>query len=181
MQIIIVCGNDDCRQEYKVDTNDRFWECPHCGRKRESDHYPFLTAKLMQARIDGDAGDWETIHNESVEKANVKVQENDQRIAQLEHATGVAIEGEVLASEHEAALKALKKDDKAAEGRTWRVRAENFIKMARAIIIEQEDRIRMLEQELEKKKASADKKKGQAKGPVRKGRKELEEEGLVKK
>jgi hypothetical protein len=181
MQIIIVCGNDDCRQEYKVDTNDRYWECPHCGRKRESDHYPFLTAKLMQARIDGDAGDWETIHNESVETAAVKVQENDLTIARLEHEAGVAIEGETLASEHQAALKALKKEDDAADGEKWRARAEGFIKKARAIMIEQEDRIKMLEGEPEKKKAAGKKKDGKAKGPVRKGKKELGEENIVHK
>jgi hypothetical protein len=173
MQIIIICGNDDCRQEYKVDTNDRVWECPHCGRKRESDHYPFLTAKLMQARIDGDMADWETIHNEAVEKADVKVQENDLRIDRLEYDAGVAIPGEVLASEYKADLKNLREEDEASEEK-WRSKAENFMKKARAIIITQEDRIKQLEEELEKKKKKN-------KGPVRKGKKELKEEGLVKK
>jgi len=174
MQIIIVCGNDDCRQEYKVDTNDRYWECPHCGRKRESDHYPFLTARLMQARIDGENGDWETIHNESLEKADVKVQENDRRIERLEYDAGVAIPGEVLASEYKADLKNLKEEDGAASEEKWRKRAESFIKRARAIIVAQEDQIKQLEEELEKKKKKT-------KGPVRKGKKELEEEKIVDK
>jgi len=189
MRIIIICGNDDCRQEYKVETTDRFWECSHCGRKRESDHYPFLTAKFMQARIDGDNGDWETILNEAVQRSDTKVQENDLRIARLESDAGIAIEGETLASEHKAALKALMKKDEASK-ESMRKRAELFMKEARAIIVTQEDRIKGLEQELEKKKkqkSSTEKDKpaksvkGKAKGPVRKSKKELEEEELINK
>jgi hypothetical protein len=179
MRIIIVCGNDNCRQEYKVETTDRFWECPHCGRKRESDNYPFLTAKFMQARIDGDNGDWETILNEALQKADTKVQENDLRIARLEHDAGVALEGEALASEHKAALKALVKKDESSE-ESMRKRAERFMKEARAIIVEQELRIKGLEEELQKKKKSSEKKKPASKGPVRKGKKELEEELIEK-
>ena len=181
MRIIIVCGNDDCRQEYKVDTTDRFWECSHCGRKRESDNYPFLTAKFMQARIDGDNGDWETILTEAIQKADTKVQENDQRIARLEYDAGVAIEGETLASEHKAALKALVKKDEASK-ESMRKRAELFMKEARIIIVDQEDRIKGLEEELQKKKkSSSEKKKTASKGPVRKGKKDLEDEELIKK
>jgi hypothetical protein len=179
MRIIIVCGNDNCRQEYKVETTDRFWECPHCGRKRESENYPFLTAKFMQARIDGDNGDWETILNEAIQKADTKVQENDLRIGRLEQDTGVAVEGETLASEHKAALKALVKKDGSSE-ESMRKRAELFMKEARAIIVEQEERIKGLEEELQKKKKSSDKKKPASKGPVRKGKKELEEELIEK-
>src|SRR5512137_1787412 len=178
MRIIIICGNEDCRQEYKVETTDRFWECPHCGRKRESDHYPFLTAKFMQARIDGDNGDWETILNEAVQKADTKVQENDLRIDKLEHDAGLAIEGVTLASEHKATLKALVKKDEASE-EPMRKRAELFMKEARAIIVEQEDRIKGLEEDIQKrKKSSSVKKKAPSKGPVRKSKKDLEEEEL---
>jgi|GEM_PF-1164082 len=179
MRIIIICGNEDCRQEYKVETTDRFWECSHCGRKRESENYPFLTAKFMQARIDGDNGDWETILNEAVQKADTKVQENDLRIERLEHDAGVAIEDEILASEHKAALKALVKKDEASDY-SMRKRAELFMKEARTIIVEQEDRIKGLEEELQKKKKSSEKKKTASKGPVRKGKKDLEEELIEK-
>jgi hypothetical protein len=64
------------------------------------------------------------------------------------------------------------------------------MKKARAIIVAQEDRIKSLEQELEKKKKQktstekdkpAKSLKGKAKGPVRKSKKELEEEDLIEK
>jgi hypothetical protein len=87
--------------------------------------------------------------------------------------------GETLASEHKAALKALVKKDGSSE-ESMRKRAELFMKEARAIIVEQEERIKGLEEELQKKKKSSDKKKPASKGPVRKGKKELEEELIEK-
>jgi len=175
MRIIIICGNEDCRQEYKVETTDRFWECPHCGRKRESENYPFLTAKFMQARIDGDSGDWETILTEALQKADTKVQENDLRIERLEYDAGISIPGEVLASEYKAELKTLIEKDEAST-ETMRKRAELFMKEARKIIVEQEDRIKGLEEQVQKKKSSSEKKKPASKGPIRKSKKDLEEE-----
>ena len=84
MRLRIICGNDDCRQEYTTDTMDRTWECPHCGRVRENDFYPFLTARMMQARINGKDDDWEAVHDDMVEKADVRVQEKNVRLRRLE-------------------------------------------------------------------------------------------------
>ena len=72
MRIIIICGDPDCGEEYPADTNDRSWECPHCGRVKENGYYPFLTAKLMNARIHSDEADWKAHHDELLLNARGK-------------------------------------------------------------------------------------------------------------
>jgi hypothetical protein len=73
MRIIIICGNPDCQEEYPADTEDRSWECAHCGRERPNLYYPFLTARLMNARIHSDEADWKEHHDELLMKAQRKV------------------------------------------------------------------------------------------------------------
>ncbi|UCC94102.1 MAG: hypothetical protein JSW25_05430, partial [Thermoplasmata archaeon] len=73
MRIIIICGNPECGEEYPADTRDRTWECPHCGRSRENQYYPFLNAKLMNARIHSDEADWKAHHDELLMTAQGKV------------------------------------------------------------------------------------------------------------
>ena len=73
MRIIIICGNPDCQEEYPADTEDRTWECAHCGRERPNLYYPFLTARLMNARIHSDDADWKEHHDELLLKAQRKV------------------------------------------------------------------------------------------------------------
>jgi hypothetical protein len=73
MRIIIICGDDECGQEYPADTKDRIWECPHCGRSRENQYYPFLTAVLMNARIHAADADWRTLHDDLLATAQGKV------------------------------------------------------------------------------------------------------------
>ncbi len=72
MRIIIICGDPDCGEEYPAETGDRTWECPHCGRVRENGYYPFLTAKLMNARIHSDETDWRAQHDELLATARGK-------------------------------------------------------------------------------------------------------------
>lgn len=73
MRIIIICGDPECGEEYPTDTKDRIWECPHCGRTRENQYYPFLTAKLMNARIHATEADWKAQHDELLATAQAKV------------------------------------------------------------------------------------------------------------
>jgi hypothetical protein len=72
MRMIIICGDPDCGEEYPADTGDRTWECPHCGRVRDNQYYPFLTAKLMNARIHSDEADWKGHHDELLVTARGK-------------------------------------------------------------------------------------------------------------
>jgi hypothetical protein len=72
MRMIIICGDPDCGEEDPADTGDRTWECPHCGRVRDNQYYPFLTAKLMNARIHSDEADWKGHHDELLVTARGK-------------------------------------------------------------------------------------------------------------
>jgi hypothetical protein len=83
MRMIIICGDPDCGEEYPADTGDRSWECPHCGRVRDNQYYPFLTAKLMNARIHSDEADWKEHHDELLMTARGKVGELRERAAYL--------------------------------------------------------------------------------------------------
>ncbi len=57
MFIKIICGNEDCRSEFSADTLDPFWECLECERNIENKYFPFLTARLMEAKSHTDT-DW---------------------------------------------------------------------------------------------------------------------------
>ena len=83
MRIIIICGDPECGEEYPTDTKDRIWECPHCGRQRENQFYPFLNAKLMNARIHSDEADWKEHHDELLMTAKGKVADLRDRITYL--------------------------------------------------------------------------------------------------
>ena len=73
MQMFIKCGDSDCREEFKAGSEEPIWECPACGRTITNRNYPFLTAKLMQARIDGDQNDWKKSFNDLLDKARLEV------------------------------------------------------------------------------------------------------------
>jgi hypothetical protein len=82
MDFIIVCGNDDCRQEYGAQTDSRQWECPKCGRVKSNDFWPFLDARLMQARIDKDT-DWRKMHDQLLSRARQLIEDKDTEISLL--------------------------------------------------------------------------------------------------
>jgi hypothetical protein len=83
MRMIIICGDPECGEEYPADTKDRTWECPHCGRVRDNQYYPFLTAKLMNARIHPDEADWKAHHDELLMTARGRVGELMERASYL--------------------------------------------------------------------------------------------------
>ena len=150
MRLRIICGNDDCRQEYTTDTMDRTWECPHCGRVRENDFYPFLTARMMQARINGKDDDWEAVHDDMVEKADVRVQEKNVRLRRLEG--DLDIQDDKVYPDAIAEMGSLIKEDEGKTDLKWHERAEWFMERARKIIVAIEDRVLELEKERKKRK-----------------------------
>jgi len=82
MRFIVVCGNDECREEYNALTEDKEWLCPKCGRVKANPYWPFLDAKLMQAKIDKDT-DWKKMHDELLSKARQLVEDKDEEIKLL--------------------------------------------------------------------------------------------------
>ena len=84
MRIYHACGNPQCGEEYPTDTKDRLWKCPHCDRELPNPFYPFLTARLMNARIHPDDTDWKEMHDELLSTANRKHEHLRERIEDLE-------------------------------------------------------------------------------------------------
>jgi hypothetical protein len=82
MRFIVVCGNPECREEYYAQTEDREWTCTKCGRVKSNDFWPFLDAKLMQAKIDKDT-DWKKMHDELLAKARMMMEDKDEEIKLL--------------------------------------------------------------------------------------------------
>jgi hypothetical protein len=167
MLIVIVCGGEECGKEFRADTKDRKWVCPHCGRAIENKFYPFLNARLMQARIDKDAADWKTMFEGLREEANNLFKDRTERLArlrrELEGTPGAPIDTGDIKSPF--AVDAPTKDGEDAGGKEWRGLYEDLFKSARAIIIEKDDEIDALKKELDdKRKTDKDKGKGEAKG-----------------
>ena len=79
MRMMVRCGNEECENVFYVDSKDPLWECPECGREIVNSNYPFLTAKLMQAKIDGDSADWKTMFVELVEQAETEISSREGR------------------------------------------------------------------------------------------------------
>jgi hypothetical protein len=82
MRFIVICGNPDCREEHFAQTEDKEWVCPKCGRVKANDYWPFLDAKLMQAKIDTDT-DWKKMHDELLAKARTMMEDKDEEIKLL--------------------------------------------------------------------------------------------------
>jgi predicted RNA-binding Zn-ribbon protein involved in translation (DUF1610 family) len=74
MQIKVICGNDECREEFPVGSEHPEWECPSCGRRIVNRRYPFLSAKLMQGTIDKDAADWKALYTNLLEQARSEIE-----------------------------------------------------------------------------------------------------------
>ena len=73
MRMMVRCGDQECKEEFYVESKDPVWECPNCSREIINRNYPFLTAKLMQAKIDGDAADWKGIFIELIKTARIEI------------------------------------------------------------------------------------------------------------
>lgn len=168
MLIVIVCGGEECGKEFRADTKDRRWVCPHCGRAIENRYYPFLNARLMQARIDKDAADWKTMLEGLREEANNLFKDRTERLArlrrELEGTPGATIDTGDIRSPF--AVDAPANGGEAGGGKEWRRLYEDLFKSARATIIEKDDEIDALKKELDdKRKKDKDKGKGKDEGP----------------
>jgi hypothetical protein len=73
MRMMVRCGNEECENVFYVESKDPVWECTNCGREILNRNYPFLTAKLMQGKIDGDKADWRALFLELVERAEIEI------------------------------------------------------------------------------------------------------------
>jgi hypothetical protein len=82
MKFIVVCGNDDCRAEYSAQTEEKEWACPKCSRRKTNPYWPFLDAKLMQARIDKDT-DWKKMYDDLIVKARQLLEDKDEEMKLL--------------------------------------------------------------------------------------------------
>jgi hypothetical protein len=170
MLIVIVCGGEGCGKEFRSDTKDRKWVCPHCGRAIENKYYPFLNARLMQARIDKDAADWKAMWEGLLEEANNLFKDRTERIARLKR----DLEGDPWAPIDTSDVRSPFAVDVPAKGgedvggKEWRKLYEDLFKNARAIILEKDDEIDALKKELDerkKKDEDGDKGMGKAEGP----------------
>jgi len=82
MRFIVVCGNPECREEYYAQTEERVWTCTKCGRQKQNEFWPFLDARLMQARIDKDT-DWRRMHDELLARARTMIEDKEEEIRLL--------------------------------------------------------------------------------------------------
>ncbi len=73
MRMMVRCGNEECENVFYVESKDPVWECSNCGREIINKNYPFLTAKLMQGKIDGDEADWKSLFLELVDRAEIEI------------------------------------------------------------------------------------------------------------
>jgi hypothetical protein len=84
MEIIVKCGSDECRGEFRAEIKEKEWICPHCDRVIDNKNYPFLSAKLMEALTNPKQADWKELHDELLTKAIEMVKEREDIIAELE-------------------------------------------------------------------------------------------------
>ena len=77
MQIIIKCGGEGCGREFKGETEESSWLCPYCDHEVENKDYPFLCARLMEAKRVPDETDWRDLYDFLLEKARMKILENN--------------------------------------------------------------------------------------------------------
>lgn len=164
MRIIIVCGDPECGEEYPADTTDRTWECPHCGRVRENMYYPFLNARLMNARIHSDEADWRELHDELLSKARRRVEELKEHASVLRKDLS-RLRMQLPEEKREAAAGSDHPmpgtelvdgwDGEAPEGdmTMWRELYDQLLEGARGEIVALEDAIHAMEDELRSVKA----------------------------
>lgn len=83
MKMIIKCGNDECRKEFSANTVDPYWECPDCARRIENRFFPFLNARLMEAKANPDGTNWAKLFKEHLGVINGFVTEKREQIGLL--------------------------------------------------------------------------------------------------
>jgi hypothetical protein len=166
MRIIIICGDPACGEEYPAETGDRIWECPHCGRERENQYYPFLTAQLMNARIHSEEADWREHHDRLLETANRRVADIRDHIEILKkdlRRLRVSLPEEEQAKLPdletidlvEDFLGSWEPDAPAEDSGQWRDLHDQLLEGARCEIMALEDATRTMEDEIRSIKSSA--------------------------
>ncbi len=165
MRIIIICGDPDCSEEYSADTDDRVWECPHCGRVKENPYYPFLTARLMHAKYLPADADWKGLHDELLEDARRRVADLIERTEFLEEDIGklrprLPEDAEVVATKRpEAAGEGAFLENWSAEAppddmEAWRDLHDRLLEGARLQVTALMDYVGGLEEEIKDLKAA---------------------------
>ena len=71
MRIRVICGDEACRNEFSAETEEAQWVCPECEREITNPHFPFLTARIMQASFKPDEADWEMLFQRLLEDVQV--------------------------------------------------------------------------------------------------------------
>ena len=82
MQFIIKCGGEDCGREFKGDTQEPSWLCPYCDHEVLNKDYPFLCARLMEAKRVPEETDWRDLYDFLLEKARLKMLENNMALVE---------------------------------------------------------------------------------------------------
>jgi len=130
--IYVKCGNQDCGKEFRADTADPVWKCPHCGREIENRYYPFLTAKLMQAKINGDEKTWRERYESLIEESRLKILERYERIVEKKGEGYYVPDMSFL----EEAEEILDKDDDEVD---WKEEHDALLRKARKVVLEEDE------------------------------------------
>jgi hypothetical protein len=89
LRMQVKCGNEDCREEFYVESAEAVWECPICSREIVNRYYPFLSAMLMQAKIDGGQTVWKAMFKKLIASAREQIDArngNDEDLSFLDEA-----------------------------------------------------------------------------------------------
>jgi DNA-directed RNA polymerase subunit RPC12/RpoP len=79
MEFFIKCGGNECHREFKGNTDERSWLCPYCDHEIVNKLYPFLCARLMEAKSSPDDTDWKDLFDFLLEKARLAMIENNMK------------------------------------------------------------------------------------------------------
>ncbi|MEA3557641.1 MAG: hypothetical protein U9R75_00130 [Candidatus Thermoplasmatota archaeon] len=110
MRMQVKCGNEDCREEFYVESAEAAWECPICSREIENRYYPFLSAMLMQAKIDVGQTVWKAMFKKLIASARKQIDArngNDEDLSFLyeaEHLLENDLDNNRWKEEHDALL-----------------------------------------------------------------------------
>jgi hypothetical protein len=118
--MMVRCGDQECNNEFYVESKEPVWECPNCGREITNRNYPFLTAKLMQAKIDGDRADWKMMYLDLVKTARIEINARGGKVPQYLEEAEIHAERTTLTNQQ------------------WREEHDRVLEMARQVILELE-------------------------------------------
>ncbi|MFW3145978.1 MAG: hypothetical protein ACMUIE_04115 [Thermoplasmatota archaeon] len=122
MRMQVKCGNMDCRNEFYVDTMDPVWICDNCSREIINANYPFLTAKLMQAKIEGEQADWKEMFGLLLDMAKMEISQRNVK--------GLDVNLRFLDSAEEMLIKGSRLTNAG-----WREEHDRLLAMAREVVL----------------------------------------------